>query len=48
MYIELLTISVGKPAIIFGPNNEIVDILENPQDVADDYYRMLDEADEDE
>ena len=38
----------GEPAVFRSPNGEIVDTWNSPEDVTADYYKMLDEADEDE
>jgi hypothetical protein len=38
----------GEAAVFRSPNGDILDIWNSPKDVTADYYRMLDEADEDE
>lgn len=38
----------GKKAVFRSPNGDILDVWNSPKDVSADYYRMLDESDEDE
>lgn len=44
----LESLSRGEDAVFRAPNGAILDIWNSPNDVTADYYRMLDEADEEE